>query len=166
MKIPEIAEWWKKTKDTTLGTAIYIIGGFVFAWLAMAGLGFALQTDTPVVAVFSQSMVPSFYKGDMIIVSEPGGGITGMFLGKNKNDYKVGDVVVFDAQSGEYKFPIIHRVIAVNPDGTLETKGDANSGQGEFEHNIPPSAVHGKAIMKIPLLGWIKVGLFEGLKII
>ena len=162
MKLSQLKSEWKKIRNTNLGTAIYIVGGFFFAWLAMTGLGLAFQTDTPVVAVFSGSMVPTFYKGDMIIVSSPGSGITGMFFGENKNQgYKVGDIIVFDAVKGGYKFPIIHRIVSVNSDGTFETKGDANSVQGDFEHGVRESQIHGKAVLKIPILGWVKVGLFE-----
>ena len=162
MGISKLRAKWKKIRNTNLGTAIYIVGGFFFAWLAMTGLGFALSTDTPVVAVFSGSMVPTFYKGDMIIVSSPNSGATGMFLGENKiQGYKVGDIIVFDAVKGGYKFPIIHRIVSENSDGTFETKGDANSVQGDFEHGVRESQIHGKAILKIPILGWVKVGAFE-----
>ena len=161
MSISKLRAKWKKIRDTNLGTAIYVVGGFFFAWLAMTGLGLALSTDTPVVAVFSGSMVPTFYKGDMIIVSSPNSGVTGMFLGSGNEDYKVGDIIVFDAVKGGYKFPIIHRIISMNADGTFETKGDANSVQGDFEHNVRKTQIHGRAVLKIPMLGWVKVGAFE-----
>ena len=156
---------WAKIneKNSLAGTAFYIVLGFAIAIGVNWGLGFAFQTDTPVVAVFSNSMVPEFYKGDMIIVATPAGNPTGMAVGGKNLEYKVGDIVVFDASTGNYKYPIIHRIIAVNPDGTYETKGDANSGQGNFEHNVKASQIHGKAVFRIPLLGWVKVGFFEGL---
>ncbi len=161
MKLSEVRAKWKKIRDTNLGTVIYIVLGFAVAWTTMTGLGLAFGTDTPVVAVFSGSMVPTFYKGDMIIVASPNGGITGNFLGSEKENYKVGDIIVFDAIRGGYKYPIIHRIISVNSDGSFETRGDANPGQGDFEHNILKSQIHGKAILKIPMLGWVKVGAFE-----
>ncbi|MBI4015616.1 MAG: signal peptidase I [Candidatus Aenigmarchaeota archaeon] len=147
-----LREFWAKVneRNSLFGTGFYIVLGFAIAIGVNWGLGFALHTDTPVVAVFSNSMVPEFSKGDMVIVSSPSG-------------LSIGDIVVFDASTGGYRYPIIHRVIAINPDGTYETKGDANSVQGNFEHNIRASQIHGKAIFEIPYLGWVKVGVFEAL---
>lgn len=64
-------------------------------------------------------------------------------------DIKIGDVVVF--YSGNRQ--IIHRVVAFN--GThLTTKGDANPYSLAIEINTPITEVQGKAILKIPFIGW------------
>ncbi len=142
-----IREFWAKVneKNSLLGTGFYIVLGFAIAIGANWGLGFALHTDTPVVAVFSNSMVPEFSKGDMIIVSGPSG-------------LSVGDIVVYD--NPNYKYPIIHRVIEIK-DGKVRTKGDNNASPDPWE--TPISNVHGKAVFEIPYLGWVKVGVFEAL---
>jgi signal peptidase I len=81
-----------------------------------------------------------------------------MGLGKPK-DIKVGDTIVF--MSAHKPEPIIHRIIKVNGD-TYTTKGDRNSGSGDFEKRIQKDSIIGKAVLKVPWLGWIKIG-FVGL---
>lgn len=81
-------------------------------------------------------------KGDIILV-----------LGKK--DYNVGEVIIFTAPT---KHPLIHRIISKNP---FETKGDHNANQLSIEKNIEKEAIVGKATVKIPLLGWIKLIFFE-----
>ena len=40
--------------------------------------------------------------------------------------------------------------------------GDANNGmQLPFEKSITYDQIHGKMILKIPYLGWVKIGLME-----
>ena len=140
--LKKIRKTWDKYTQGWLGSIIYLILGFVIAFLLNTVLGFALNTSTPVVAVFSESMEPTYYKGDMIIVQDTG-------------DYSIGDIIVYDVS--ERRFPIIHRIITINPDGTYETKGDNNTGQLQFEHNIDQDRIHGRSILRIPLLGWVKI---------
>lgn len=70
-----------------------------------------------------------------------------------------GDVIIFSAGGGN---PIIHRVIDdVEP---YQTKGDnyvSNSGQLEIEKNISEDRVLGKAVFKIPYIGWVKLIFFD-----
>lgn len=81
-----------------------------------------------------------FDKGDIMIV-----------YGRFKP--KVGDVVIFEANT---KHPIIHRIISTE-NGTIETKGDNNSAQIPVEKNISENALVGKAVLRIPKIGWIKL---------
>ncbi len=125
---------------------IYIILGFIIAIGFNSFLGLALSTDTPVVAVFSSSMEPTFYKGDMIIVT-------------GTKDVLVGDIIIFDIQTKSE--PIIHRVYNITSEGIL-TKGD----NPYTNRNVDPwviqeKDVHGKAVLKVPLLGWLRVLLTE-----
>ena len=77
----------------------------------------------------------------------------------NKSPPKIGDVIIFNAGSG---YPIIHRIVSENP---LQTKGDNNLDQLTIlnnpnrvdETNINQNQLIGKAIFKIPRLGWIKL---------
>ncbi len=66
----------------------------------------------------------------------------------------IGDVIVFYASP--YNAPIIHRVVKIDED-SLMTKGDHNSDQNGFEKNIKKDMVLGKAVFRIPYLGWFKV---------
>ncbi len=131
-----------------VSTILYILGGIALAFLINQGLGIALATDMPVVAVESNSMVPTFYKGDLLILQ----GTLPEQLGE-------GDVIVFFPEgSGR---AIVHRIIEVNPDGTFQTKGDANANQLPFEKRISSEQIHGKKIAIIPWLGWVKIGVME-----
>jgi len=73
----------------------------------------------------------------------------------NHSPPEIGDIIVFNSQT---KHPLIHRVISLSP---LATKGDHNSDQLSIETNIDKSALIGKSIVKIPLVGWAKLIFFE-----
>jgi signal peptidase I len=70
------------------------------------------------------------------------------------DNVNIGDVVVFG--SGYGTEPIIHRVVDIDGDIVM-TKGDHNIAQMPFERNINKEAVFGKAVLRIPYLGWVKV---------
>jgi len=87
---------------------------------------------------------------------------TGMEIGDiivltKRGKINIGDIIVFEA--GE-KRPIIHRVVSIiieNNKKIYSTKGDANPSQLSFETSIPENKVLGKAVAKIPRLGYPKV---------
>jgi signal peptidase len=138
----EITKKWDKNTEGWFGIIIYLFLGFAIAYGVNAALGFLFQTTTPVVAVFSDSMDPTFYKGDMIIVV-------------GARDIKVGDIVVFD--SPDKKYPIIHRVNEVR-DGGIISKGDNNPTTDEGRWGVIPfDKIYGKAVLKMPMLGWVKI---------
>ena len=99
-------------------------------------------------------MKNGFSKGDIIFVW-------------GRSDEKVGDIIIFEPGSeSSAQHPIIHRIIALNPIGT---KGDHNSVQLTKSNNvqkidetsIPKDNVIGKAVFRIPALGWVKLIFFE-----
>jgi len=101
------------------------------------------------------SLSNGFKKGDVIVV-----------WGRFKP--KVGDIIVFKANpESTAPRPIIHRIIKINNDGTYQTKGDHNSKQLTINNNIyktdetkiAQEQIIGKAVIKIPLLGWPKIWL-------
>ncbi len=88
--------------------------------------------------------------------------------------YHEGEVIVFNANSrSSQSYPIIHRIVREYP---TATKGDNNNLQlvanTEFsnnkayvdETNISSDRIQGKAIVRIPYLGWIKLIFFEFMK--
>jgi len=92
-----------------------------------------------------------FNRGDIMIIYNPGA---------DKID--IGDVVVFDSKFLSY--PIIHRVISKqeSEEGIiLSTKGDHNPAQNPDEKSIHESRLHGKAVARVPYVGYVKIGLFE-----
>jgi len=130
---------------------LYIIFGVLLAFGINQTLGFVLSTDMPVVAVESNSMVPTFQKGDILVLQ-----------GVPEKDLKIGDIIVFSPSPTQT--PVVHRIIKINNDGTFQTRGDANSGQLPFEKKIEYSQIHGKVIFIIPYIGWVKIILMELLK--
>lgn len=103
-----------------------------------------------------------FSKGDIIVLS-----------GKEAEDINIGDVIVFYSRAEEPRkpYPIIHRVVdkeLVDGDYIFETKGDHNEEQirPPFDTMLDETNVHedliiGVARMRIPWLGWVKVGLVD-----
>ena len=88
-------------------------------------------------------MVPTFYKGDMIVV-------------QGVDHVAVGDIIVFNVPDRSY--PIIHRVYEINGN-EIRTKGDNNLYVDPWitkQENI-----YGKAVLKFPLLGWVKILFVE-----
>lgn len=94
-----------------------------------------------------------FNTGDIIVL-----------VGKKPKDLKVGEVIVFQATRPD---PIIHRIIQINEHNGVfffTTKGDHNPSVHSFEKNIPENKVIGKALFKVPYLGYIKIWFVEILK--
>lgn len=52
--------------------------------------------------------------------------------------------------------PVVHRVIEKR-NNSLETKGDNNPGQLEFEKDIRPEQVYGRVFFRIPKIGSLKL---------
>jgi len=129
-------------------TVFYVIAGVVLAWVLNQGLAYALSTDMPVVAVESNSMIPVFYKGDILVLN-----------GADPSQLKIGDVIVFSVPGRDV--PVVHRIVKINTDGSFQTKGDNNPGQLSFEQYVSRSNVHGKVFLIIPYLGWVKIGVLE-----
>lgn len=76
----------------------------------------------------------------------------------------IGDVIVFRneelCRTRGLCEPVIHRIVAINDlngTRTFQTKGDHNPDSDSSEKNIPEDHVIGKAVFKIPLLGYVKL---------
>ncbi len=88
-----------------------------------------------------------FSKGDVIFVV-------------GAKNIEIGDVIIFN---GGMQYPLIHRVVGVGD--SYATKGDnykTNSRQLSSEKNISGDQIVGKALFKVPFVGWIKLIFFEG----
>jgi len=86
-----------------------------------------------------------FNKGDVIIVWKT-------------SELKIGDIITFK-KAFDSKKPIIHRIVSIDKQGIIQTKGDNTRNQSKSETNITQNQIIGKAILKIPLLGWPKIWL-------
>ena len=138
----------KKTKSGNKSTLFFIIIGIVLAVTVNYGMSFVMATQYPIVAVESNSMVPFFYRGDILVIK-----------GASQDELKTGDVIVFSVPGRPV--PIVHRIIAKNPDNTYQTKGDANSDQHPWEKSIEFTQIKGREILILPFLGWVKIGMTE-----
>tara|TARA_Y100000310_G_C20681603_1_gene816296 strand:- start:2711 stop:3319 length:609 start_codon:yes stop_codon:yes gene_type:complete len=103
----------------------------------------------------SWSLRTGLEMGDIVIVS-------------SASNLEIGDIIIF--QAGQ-RHPLIHRIVNIK---TLEsgekiysTKGDNNSGQLTSEKEISEDKLIGKASIRIPKLGWLKlvfVKIFQGFR--
>ncbi|HLC58833.1 MAG TPA: hypothetical protein VJI68_03140 [Candidatus Nanoarchaeia archaeon] len=166
--------------DSALSWIVNILLAFIIVkFLFYPGLGLIFGTTHPVVAVVSGSMehnglnfnewwsvhrieysdfniteenfkdykfINGFNKGDLMILFKP-------------KEIKQGDVIVFWGSDGE---PIIHRtVLSQEIGGYIQTKGDNNKFSRADEINISESRLIGKAVLRVPYLGWPKILLFD-----
>ncbi|HII15959.1 MAG TPA: signal peptidase I [Nanoarchaeota archaeon] len=138
-------------------------------------LGLMLSTSYPVVAVVSGSMehnglgFDAWWEENHEWYEENGFSLETMQDAKLKNGFSKGDIIVLRGAKPEkvkkgdvivystdrYKYPIIHRVAKIAGDYTLETKGDNNPSQDPAP--VSKEQVVGRAMFKIPWLGWIKI---------
>jgi signal peptidase I len=86
-----------------------------------------------------------------------------ILVGTPAQHLQVGDIVVFFSAAGE---PIIHRIITKKDDPYLfRTKGDHNTASivtpGLNEIDIPQDKIIGKAVIRIPYLGYVKIVFFS-----
>lgn len=170
---------------------VNIILAFVLIkFIVYPGLGLILSTSHPVVAVVSESMEHNmefdawweknkdwyiengvnkeyfetfsfkngFNKGDIMVL-----------IGKNAENIEVGDIIVFKSSR---KDPIIHRVVKkMDDDGIyFQTKGDNNKDSIKSsvldETNLREDVIIGEAVLKVPLLGYIKIWFVDIIEII
>lgn len=88
-----------------------------------------------------------FSKGDVIFVV-------------GAENVEIGDIVIFNAGA---RHPLIHRLVKAGD--SYSTKGDnykTNYRQLEVEKNISQDQLVGKALFRVPFIGWAKLIFFEG----
>jgi len=119
-------------------SAILIIGILYFG--IQGSMFIIFRTDSPMLAVVSNSMTPKFERGDLIFIK----GVDSI------SDIKIHDIIVYQDSSGR---EIVHRVVNIQ-DNIITTKGDANpSGDPPF----PFDRVRGKVLFWIPRIGYISL---------
>ncbi len=142
-------DWRKEIRETF----IYIAVGLLMAYAINTGLGYALDTDKPVMAVVSNSMDPTIKKGDLVVVK-----------GIPPGDIAVGDIIVY--HNPLQGVAVVHRVIDIRSDEdglVFYTKGDNNRTNrlSDQDAGIAPPIreywIKGKVVVTIPKLGWPRV---------
>ncbi len=185
--------WWFIWEDDSVWSWIVnIVLAFVLIkFIVYPGLGLLLSTSYPIVAVVSSSMEHDgsfdnwwsgqekwylaneiskdefadfnfkngFNKGDIMIL-----------YGKKPSNIEVGEVIVFRSRRPD---PIIHRVVKkweLEGEYYFQTKGDHNvdsiKSASLDETNINGEQYLGKAVIRVPLLGYIKIWFVELLKLV
>lgn len=170
-------------EDSLLSWVVNIILAFVLVkFVIYPLLGVILGTGFPIVAVVSGSMEHDgsfgqwwstmsgwyekngFVRDDFSSFDFRNGFDKGdiMFLvGVKPENVKVGDVVVYASNSNIP--PIIHRVVKkekVNNGFLFITKGDHN--QVPDHEPVSDDRILGKAVFRVPLLGWVKILFTDG----
>lgn len=175
-------------EDSVLSWIVNVILAFILIkFVVYPLLGLLLATKFPVVAVISSSMEHDgnfdvwwekqrawyeergitregfgrfpwrngFNKGDIMVLH-----------GMKAENIKKGQVIVFSTAIREE--PIIHRVVDINMDSpvTFATKGDHNAQNYEFERSISESQILGRAVFRIPYLGYIKIWFVDALRLV
>lgn len=145
-----------------------ILWAFAVALFLRVVFGFFLGTSFPFVAVMSSSMTHDIYamqnyyvwmqehgfsQKQLASFPFPDGFSKGdaLIIGAPKN-IEVGDVILYI--NPKLGYPIIHRVINVTEEGYI-TKGDRNPAPDPWI--VKKEWIKGKALIVIPLLGWIRV---------
>lgn len=169
-------------EDSFLSWAVNVVLAFILVkFIIYPLLGFLLGTSYPVVAVVSCSMEHNTNLGtcsldhdefnnwwkkqedyyNKIDITKDEFSRYRFANGFNKGDLMVltkaktihrGDIIVFYGNANE---PIIHRVVSTN--NNYQTKGDNNIGSRSDEINIGQDRIIGKALFRVPYLGWLKV---------
>jgi len=109
-------------------------------------IAFICRTLTPLMAVPSESMVPTLNVGDLVLVT-----------GVDVTSIKEGEIIVFNVPAPYDKYtpsPIIHRVVEVKVEDShmyFRTKGDNTISNDPWL--VPAENVIGKMAAKVPYLG-------------
>lgn len=139
----------------------------------------------PLVVVESESMEPNMHVGDIVLMKnvDPSGASTVSTYEQSGDETfgKAGDVVIYDVPNDGRTTPIIHRAMYWVDEGDrlwngeraaspgYVTKGDNNAASdqriGITERPVDPSWIKGKAVMRIPYVGYVRLlagELFRG----
>lgn len=145
-KIRTSLKWNQRSE---LFKTAFLLGIVVGGTLGSYGLFMvAMGTTTPVVVVTSQSMEPTIYKGDLLIVQK-----------RAQEDIHLSEIVVYQDTSYHPEGPIVHRIVKIEEiDGVTyyTTKGDNNSGEDPGERTY--EEIVGVVVVTIPWFG--NVSLF------
>lgn len=112
-----------------LGLNIYLLNAKYIGGNEMP-MAFGIGTAV----VQSGSMEPAYYKGDLLFVKE-------------KKDYAVGDVVVYQTEG----MMVVHRIMEINGN-TVITKGDANN---TYDEAFDSKYIKGYVAAGIPKFGYV-----------
>ena len=139
---------WNQRSEMT--KTLFVIAIIVGATLGGFGLfTIAMGTPTPLVVVESDSMIPTLYRGHLLVLQA-----------QPQDEIVVGDIIVFHASYHDK--PIVHRIIQIeNVSGVLHyiTKGD-NNDMADMGYRVYEDII-GVVILAIPYIGNVTLFLHE-----
>ncbi len=168
--------------DSILSWIVNVVLAFVLVkFIIYPVLGLLLGTTHPVVAVVSGSMehngldFDSWWENNKEFYTNLGITKDEFAAYKFKNGFNKGDLMILVKASeiergdllvfnGNAPGPIIHRMVRINLENGeehIQTKGDNNVGSRPDEVDITGDRMVGKAVIRIPYLGWVKLGFLK-----
>jgi len=189
MNYKKIRKIWNRYTEGWFGNIVYIFLGLIIAYSINLGLSVALNTETPVVSVVSESMEHIPDKGILCgkntekygnnytywMVCGPWYELKG--ISKAEFDkfpfpegFNKGDILFVvntnDLNVGDVIVFNVHGIKypiihrIISIDGkNIQTKGDHNPVSDNWK--IKNEDIYGKAVFIVPYVGWIKIGLME-----
>jgi signal peptidase I len=130
-------------REPLRGTLVTVAAVGVVAITFSYGLPTILGTPSPMLAIASGSMVPTFHRGDLVVIHHVGAAAI-----------TVGTIIAFRVSC--LPAPTVHRVVRVvssGPDWVYQTKGDANPVQDPC--TVPYSDVLGAVTVTVPFVGFL-----------
>lgn len=94
------------------------------------------------VGIETGSMTPNIRIGDAVVIDK----------NVNKNKLKEKDIIAY---VNKENILVVHRIIAINPDGTYITKGDYNNSPDAYP--VSKEQIKGKVKFKIPFIAYPKI---------
>lgn len=183
--MPGLKKTWENVTSGSLGWVIYIALGILLAILLNNGLGLAFSTEYPVVTVKSRSMDPTLKVGDMVFVYGRGEYDVGdiiVFEGWRKTPiihrvvakatrFENGSVEVRtqdgfdDVTEGSLREAAEAELRNEDSGSIYLTKGDNNpicdQCPGSNRPIVRNKDIHGRKVLRLPYLGWVKLGLLR-----
>jgi signal peptidase len=135
-------------KNPTARVMLIIAVLFVATYGSVDVLRIGLRTESPLMVVSSESMVPTLNVGDIILVR-----------GIDAHQVTVGTIIIFHSPNN-FDMPIVHRVIQVDNEGSaifFRTKGDHNPGPDGWR--VPAENLMGVYVGRIPYVGLLSLQL-------
>jgi len=135
-------------KNPAAKVILLILILFAATYGSVEVLRIVLRTESPLMVVSSESMVPTLNVGDIILVR-----------GINPTAITVGTIIIFHSPY-DYQMPIVHRVRSITREGNsfyFETKGDNNPAPDGWR--VPEKNLMGAYVAKLPYVGLISLEL-------
>jgi len=142
----KLKDLWKNEYVKSLIVLAIILGAVVGFWF---GLKTYFRTENPLLAVASDSMVPTLKTGDLIVVQG------GFNVSDIVAEYDTGDIIVFYSPYSPSEL-IVHRAVekhSSNGELFLKTRGDNNPSTDSWE--VFDSHLVGKVVFSVPYIGHI-----------